>query len=465
MATVVTATYVDASAKVTVAVSGATGYASGTYCTFQRSTDGITWTTVRGGATIALTGGVASLDDYEFADRVVNTYRVLFVYPATPAFQGASAIATTTSAGATVSTTPGAWPVSTQVGTLILAFVACTKSTATLNIPAGWTQVAISGTNTAIYAALWTASLILPTFTASAVASGDILTVKLEGYFNASATPATQLVQANASSQNINYPSVTAPPLGYIDGVLWAYKPSVNTGSTPAPSINDTATGWTSILFNDLLGSLASGTLTLTGGAAAVSVAFVLYFATAASIDQVSATVTPALSQPWIVNPLRPYLNRAIVTVGVADSTRDARTGVFPVIARTLPVAVTDLQAGRATTITVRCATRALTDDLESCLLTGEVVFIHGPAGAVTPTWYAAIGQITRTRPAATGITRYLVLPLVEVAAPDAGLAATLSTWQTVINQYAAWSALVAAEATWTAVLTVVGTSADVVTG
>lgn len=44
---------------------------------FERSPNGIRWTTVRGGAAVTVTGAdTAALDDYEFAPNVVNYYRV-----------------------------------------------------------------------------------------------------------------------------------------------------------------------------------------------------------------------------------------------------------------------------------------------------------------------------------------------------------------------------------------------------
>lgn len=468
MATTVTATYVDASAKVTVAVAGATGYAVGTYVTFQRSLDGVTWTTLRGGANVALSGGICSIDDYEFTDGVTNTYRALFVYPGVPGFQGQAAITAVTAAGASVNATPTVWP-TTAVGSLVLAFVACTNSNATLNTPAGWTRVATLNTlagkaNVGVYELLWTAASTLPTFTASSTVAGDILTVKLESYFNAQPTLATSTSQLNAAVQNIAYPALVSPTVGYSDGVLWAYKTSTNTGVTPAPSVNDTATGWSSIIFNDLNGSLVAGTLTLTGGGAAVSVAWAAFFQQATSIDSVTAIVTPALTQCWIKNPIRPYLNRAAVTIELADETHDARSGVFPVINRTLPVAVTDLMGGRNSTLTVRLLTETALRDLKDCLLVGEVLFLQSPAGAVSPTGYFVAGQLNRHRVAATARTRYLSIPITEVAAPDASLAALIGTWTTVVSGYATWSTLTSAKAAWSDVLNIVGTAADVIT-
>ena len=55
----------------------ATAIDPATEALFERSTDGTHWTTVRGGAEVPVSGSdTASLDDYEFAPGVQNTYRV-----------------------------------------------------------------------------------------------------------------------------------------------------------------------------------------------------------------------------------------------------------------------------------------------------------------------------------------------------------------------------------------------------
>jgi len=52
-----------------------------TRATIQRSTDGIIWTTVRGGVSLTVNAGTVTLDDYEFAAGVVNYYRLVTLAP------------------------------------------------------------------------------------------------------------------------------------------------------------------------------------------------------------------------------------------------------------------------------------------------------------------------------------------------------------------------------------------------
>jgi hypothetical protein len=69
------ATYDPTLSRVRLLLTGANGAA--THAVFERSTDaGVRWTTIRGGADVAISGGSASRDDYEFEPGVPLLYRV-----------------------------------------------------------------------------------------------------------------------------------------------------------------------------------------------------------------------------------------------------------------------------------------------------------------------------------------------------------------------------------------------------
>lgn len=60
---------------------------------FERSSNGVRWTTVRGGGAVPVTAGAAAVDDYEFVPAAVNYYRVtagatVFTTTITPAQTG-----------------------------------------------------------------------------------------------------------------------------------------------------------------------------------------------------------------------------------------------------------------------------------------------------------------------------------------------------------------------------------------
>ena len=67
------ATYDTVLSRIRLAVTGASGTA--TYMVVDRTTDGVRYTTVRGGAAAAVSGGIGSVDDYEFPAGVAITYR------------------------------------------------------------------------------------------------------------------------------------------------------------------------------------------------------------------------------------------------------------------------------------------------------------------------------------------------------------------------------------------------------
>lgn len=457
----VTATYTDASAKVTVAVTSAP--ANALTVLIERSPDQVTWTTVRGASSLTLTGAAVSIDDYEFTDGVPNYYRASYFDSTAPTYVAAGAISTATSAGASVTVTP-AFPAGAALGHTVFVVADSTKVTATLTTATtGWIGAAIAGTQFVVYAAPWTSTLAAPVITATGLASGDKVYAKTFTYRNASATVAAAIGQANVSAATIAHPGLTSP-LAYL-GFILAFIRSINTSMTPAATTNDTGTGFSLLAYQNSTSPVSSGTFTVTGGSAATSESVVVFLQpTGTFMSQDTGTVTPALSTAWIKNPLRPYLNRAVTVIGVDTIQRAARTATFDVIARTLPVAVTDLFGGRKTALTVRTTDVATMSDIESCLLTGETTFVHAPKGARTPTGYFVLGDLSRSFPANTSTVRYLGFALTEVAAPSPVLAAQLSSWQTVISTYATWAALIAAKATWADVLLLVGSPSDVIT-
>jgi hypothetical protein len=457
------AVYNNTSAKITVSISGAPANAQTVL--LQRSTDQITWTTVRGASSLTLSGSAVAIDDYEFTDGVVNYYQARYTDATGPTYQTSGALATTTASGATASVTP-ALPSGITDGDTVYLLFSCTKATATLTgVTGGFTGVWAASQLT-IYGVRWFPGIAAPTITWGGLASGDIVMAKTIRYRNAGTSAGSTITvvgAANAATTSIATPGNTTAGS---TGMRLVYQSSTHTSVSPVATTDDHATGYALMAYHGQALPLTAVTITVTGGTSAVSdvldVSISAYGTSLATVDTGSAT--PALTTVWIKNPIRPYLNRAVNIIGVADVTRPARTGVFDVIARTLPVAVTDLLGGRSTTVTVRCPDRATSLDLENCLLTGETLFIHSPNGAVAPTGYFVLGTMTKQRPASTIAVRYLQLPITEVAQPSSVIAATLSSWQTVVSTYSTWSAVIAAQASWTTLLQLVGSPSDVIT-
>lgn len=459
-----TATYTDANGKVTIAVSGAPGAA--TTALIERTSDGVTWSTVRGAQAVPLASGACALDDYEYTDGTVNTYRASYVSPTAITFLTAGAAST----GNNTTVTP-ALPGSLLPGDLMLCLASIRNSSAgTPNTPAGWTKL-VDASNMVLFGRRFVTGDTAPTVSFTGGAAGADTIAQVGAFRNAELVPNTSAVQLNGSAQNIATPGISWT-LSNVMLLQIGWKQAISTGAsiagwgtigTTSASVSGSTDFW-AWAFGAVPGSLTTNTIVVTGGTAQISRGAVAVLSQAAYVTQETATVTPAQTSVWLKNPLKPYLNRAVTVQGVDDVSRAARTGVFDILSRTLPVAVTDLQGPRATTIYVR-SDSSVSKDLHGCLATGDVIFIHPPAvQRVVPTMYAVLGDTSTNRPAETGTIRVLTLPVTEVAQPSLVLAAVLSNWQTVVNTYATWAALAAAKATWADVLLLVGSPTDVIT-
>jgi hypothetical protein len=457
----VSVTYTDPSAKTTVAITSAPANASSAL--IERSTDQITWTTVRGATSLPLSGSAASIDDYEFCDGMVNYYRATYFDSSIPAAVGTPAAATVvTSAGASASVTP-TLPTGLSIGDVVMVTIANTKATASNPAaPAGWTLLALDGDGLAVYCADWSASLTIPAFTVTGLASADKVIGKATAIRNVGPALGNAQSQVNAASTAISWPAFGTLPGTAQAGPIIGFSRSVSTASSPTGDTRDTGTGYTLVTWIVTIPSYGAGAFTLSGATSATSSVLQVNMAARAYVSQETGTVTPALSSVWIKDPLRPYLNRAVTLINVDTVKRAARTGVFAIIARSLPVAVTDLVGGRTTTMTLRCTTPAIASDIVSCLTTGETQFVHTPHGSRMPSLYCVLGELDVVFPSQTGPSRQITVPVTEVVAPSPYLAAVLSSWQTVVSTYATWSALIAAKATWADVLLLVGSPTDV---
>lgn len=185
-------------------------------------------------------------------------------------------------------------------------------------------------------------------------------------------------------------------------------------------------------------------------------------------VDQQSASITPALSEVWLKSLARPFLNRTVSVRGYSDISRPSRAGVFNVVGRSVPVAVTELRASRQWAMDVVTDTADDASDLELLLASGDVLLVHVPTGqgrvSTVPGGYVSVGDVRLATPPTVDLTqRVFSLPCTEVAAPGPDVVGATSTWQTVLNTYATWADLLAAHASWADLLELVGEPDDVV--
>jgi hypothetical protein len=466
----VTLTYDTTLARVAIT---ATALAAADVALIERSTDQVTWTTVRGGEAWPVAAGVfaVTLYDYEFGPGVPNYYRVSGVETGAVTFVAAGASAT----GNNASVTP-ALPAGLVVGDAMIILASIRNSgTGTVNTPTGWTLITSSG-NVALLGRRYVAGDVAPLVTfAGGVANADTI-ARMAAFRRADITPAVVNSALNGSAQNIAYPGLTMTEDGCAVLVCgwkaddWTSVATLagmtEIAETSTITGDDAAQVWDYVI-QTTAASIVAGAFVVTGGAAAISRALLTALPHAPWLNQQTATITPALDDVWLVSIARPFLNQAVNVVQnpPVAVTRPARAGVFDIVGRSLPVAVNDVRSSRRWTLLVRAFTAGAADNLDPLLASGDVVLIQVPAdcAASIPHGYVAIGDATVDYHPLRPSNRRYALPCTEVAPPGADVVGAAGTWTTVINTYATWSTELAARSSWADLLTLVGSPSEVI--
>lgn len=180
-----------------------------------------------------------------------------------------------------------------------------------------------------------------------------------------------------------------------------------------------------------------------------------------------SDDIAGTLDRVWLKSPTRPFLNREITIVGWSDVATPARAGVFDVLGRRLPVAVTEVRGSRRFSLELRAADAGEADALRLFFSFGDVVFLHVPADCEVPgSLYAAVGQVAESRVGRHDTSaRRFFLDLTECAMPDPSIVGNSITWTGVMSEWATWADLFGEVATWADLLDTVSDPADEVVG
>lgn len=460
---VITLTYDSQLSRVRV---DATSLGTAATAVVERSTDQVRWTTVRGGTAVAVTAGtMATLDDYEFDAEVVNYYRV--TYPQAMSFVAAG----TAAHGNNASIAPGV-PAGLTSGDLMLLHCAIRNSGAgTPNTPSGWTLL-VDGSNVRLFGKIAGSSESAPTVTftggvANADTSGQIAAVR-----GVQLNPLAFATSLNASAQDIAVPAVTLPETVSLATVLytgwkqddWTSVAVVSGGTEigePSTTTgDDQGIVWDYQLVSSALSAVTARTFSVTGGAAAISRGAAAVFEPNALTQ--SNSITPSLGGvAWIKSISRPFLNTAVEGFDTINVTRRPRQGVFDVVGRSYPVAVTDLRGSREFDLHVVARNETDRDRLDLVFASGDPVFLHVPPEWPIPSLYAVIDTVSDDRPVPG--THLFTLPMIQVAAPTADIVGATATYQTVVNNYATYTAVLAAFATYQDILDEIAQPSDVV--
>lgn len=175
------------------------------------------------------------------------------------------------------------------------------------------------------------------------------------------------------------------------------------------------------------------------------------------------ASIMPTLTRVWLKSIARPYLNRAVIVVDFSEVERAARTGVFPIVGRSFPIAVSDVRSGKSYTLELLTETASDERDLDLFLASGDPAFLHVPADSMVPGGYYTIGDTSARRLGRTSVKRVFSLPLQEIAAPDPDVVGATSTYNTVLTSYATYQALLDAHADYESVLELIGSPTEVI--
>lgn len=183
-------------------------------------------------------------------------------------------------------------------------------------------------------------------------------------------------------------------------------------------------------------------------------------------LEEFVEITTPVLDGVWLKNLSRPFLNRKVDFLGEEEPEvlSPSRAGVFDIVGRTYPVAVTDVRSSRRLELVARLETVPESKEFRLILAAGDPVFLHVPAEhCVLETMYAVIGDVTWRRQSAANTIRLHRLPLVEVAAPGPDIVGVTINWQGIFNTFDTWQDLITAQASWATTLELIGTPEDVV--
>lgn len=461
-----TATYLSDLSRVRVEFSSAPAGAD--YALIERSTDGVNWTTLRGGATVPISGGAGKIDDYYFAAGKLNTYRASYVDSADISWIGSSGPFSGNNASLAV-----AYNGSTATGDLILIYATIRNTAATVNTPAGWTRLVDMGN--AVLFGKYQDGAAAPTVTFSGGAAGDDTTAQCTTYRNAELLPVTLNTQSNASAQNIAVPALSPPVAPTVVVALgwkqddWSSAPTITgfvneLGQVPATAGNDSGHVWWT---KPRTTTTPEGTnvFVVTGGGAAISKAAMAAFAKRAYLQRDTQTITPTPLGIWFKSITRPSLNQQVTVTDFSDIARGSRSAFFEVVNRTMPIANTDLMGSQRLTLVCTTPDKGEELKLDNMLAAGDVFFIQAPSDACPiPTMYAVIdGDMARSKHSKRTSRRYFDIPVREVAAPSNLITGDTVLWSDIIATYATWQDLLNAKATWSDVIDSIATSVVIV--
>lgn len=177
-----------------------------------------------------------------------------------------------------------------------------------------------------------------------------------------------------------------------------------------------------------------------------------------------TGAVTQDLTSVWFKSISQAFLNQSTKITGVGDISRANRSGIFPVVGRSLPVVISDVRGSKQIALQVNTLTDDQRDDFDYLLASGDPVFVHVPStnNKVQGGYY----NIDDSGEVLVGIPtdqRFFNLQLTQIAAPTDDILPVTFSWNGVRRLYPTWDAVRAANASWNVLRTRTGEPSDVV--
>jgi hypothetical protein len=446
MAVTVEAEYLSDLSRVRVSFSGAPDNADSV--TVERSTDGLNWTTVRGGDVLP-SSSPGFIDDYEFAAGVENQYRVSFRDSGPIVMVPEAGAAVTSNNAAVTPALPDDW----AEGDGLLLLAANRNPNTTVAVPAGWTYLG-GYSSMQMFAKRAEATETAPTLTFVGGASGSDTIAQMTAFKNLDIQPVViDTGGSDTAAQNMTLPALNVTETEMLN-MWWAKKGSSWTsvtdpanfaviGSTSSTAGSGAGLWWTYTVQGDTDIDFTARTLTVAGGSTAPYLSATAAFRKADFIVQKTVTITPVLDKAWLKNPQRPSLNTGVTVSGISALSRTARSGTFDIIGRTMPVVVSDVASSRKFNLSIMVDSLDEANDLDTRLAAGDALFLQAPeSNSVVPTLYFVVSGYSWDKTASRGKRRYFSLDLIEVGAPASTVYGGTIAYMDLPDLYASYNVL-----------------------
>lgn len=458
------ATYDQTNAVVELTVDGL-ATAGATIASIQRSTDGVTWTGVRGAINIPVTGdGPDVYLDYEFTPGpgVTNSYRV--VSQDGPEFVGVGTADSGEDNGVTLAPSI---PAGAQVGDLLVLFVGNSTLVGAHVIEHAdawpWTLLGQSpGYNgnddlpmrTAIYAKV-------------AEVGDTVSTLGISGAIGSSAAGIAQvaafrnvrpvLLGVNrapeadqpAATDEVEFPALAVAEDFALALAFGASAVAWTSAAAPSPftlmddptfngSTDDVSIAW-AYDARGAAGIVASDVFTITGGThnpddkRGWTIALSYDSANAPVTELFVDDVDTPLDETWLKDPLRPERNMVVEVASPVGVRYAARSALFDIKGRAEPIEVSEIRRTRSWTQRWIARTFTELDALVELFSTGRTLLLQVPARGTLPEcppWprslpggYISVGDVTEETAQDAPLPATLTAPVQIVAAPCAELA------------------------------------------